>query len=153
MDKNYFEQLNAVNVSDRTEKKNGLTYLSWSWAWGELKKRYYTDASSSKMTTTPTSYPVTVYTYTETPLFSLEIGDDNGNGVEMVMRYTDDGEIRFSDEGIRLSAGETALAITPSGILGIASGGGVPLYVCSADDFESTLAAAQDGAVILKKEE
>lgn len=40
MDKNYFEQLNAVNVSDRTEKKNGLTYLSWSWAWGELKKRY-----------------------------------------------------------------------------------------------------------------
>lgn len=38
--KNYFEELNAVNVSDKTEKKNGLTYLSWAWAWGELKKRY-----------------------------------------------------------------------------------------------------------------
>ena len=37
---NYFTELNAVNVSDKTEKKNGLTYLSWAWAWGELKKRH-----------------------------------------------------------------------------------------------------------------
>lgn len=35
---NYFQQLNAINVSDKTEKKNGLTYLSWAWAWGEVKK-------------------------------------------------------------------------------------------------------------------
>lgn len=35
-----FETLNAVNVNGHTEKKNGLTYLSWAWAWGELKKRY-----------------------------------------------------------------------------------------------------------------
>ncbi len=38
--KSAFEILNAINVNDRTEKKNGLTYLSWAWAWGELKKRY-----------------------------------------------------------------------------------------------------------------
>lgn len=37
---NYFETLNAINVSDKVEKKNGLSYLSWSWAWGELKKRF-----------------------------------------------------------------------------------------------------------------
>lgn len=37
---NYFSDLNAINVSDKTEKKNGLTYLSWAWAWGELKKKY-----------------------------------------------------------------------------------------------------------------
>jgi len=37
---NYFEQLNSINVSDKTEKKNGLTYLSWAWAWGEVKKKY-----------------------------------------------------------------------------------------------------------------
>lgn len=37
---NYFYELNSVNVSDKTEKKNGLTYLSWAWAWGEVKKRY-----------------------------------------------------------------------------------------------------------------
>lgn len=36
---NYFEELNSINVSDKTEKKNGLTYLSWSWAWGEFKKQ------------------------------------------------------------------------------------------------------------------
>lgn len=33
-----FETLNAINVNDKTEKKNGLTYLSWAWAWGEVKK-------------------------------------------------------------------------------------------------------------------
>ena len=36
--KNYFTELNAINVTDKTEKKGQLTYLSWAWAWGELKK-------------------------------------------------------------------------------------------------------------------
>ena len=35
-----FETLNKINVNGRTEKKNGLTYLSWAWAWGELLKNY-----------------------------------------------------------------------------------------------------------------
>jgi hypothetical protein len=35
---NYFAVLNGINVKDKTEKKNGLTYLSWAWAWGEVKK-------------------------------------------------------------------------------------------------------------------
>ena len=33
-----FERLNAINVNDKTENKNGLTYLSWAWAWAEVKK-------------------------------------------------------------------------------------------------------------------
>ena len=37
---NYFQTLNSINVNDKTETKNGLTYLSWAWAWGELKKLY-----------------------------------------------------------------------------------------------------------------
>ena len=37
---NYFQILNKINVNDKTEKKNGLTYLSWAWAWGEVKKLY-----------------------------------------------------------------------------------------------------------------
>ena len=37
---NYFKELNSINVQDKVEKKNGLTYLSWSFAWGELKKRH-----------------------------------------------------------------------------------------------------------------
>jgi len=38
--KSIFEILNAVNVNEHTEKKNGLTYLSWAWAWQEVKKVY-----------------------------------------------------------------------------------------------------------------
>lgn len=37
---NVFETLNAINVNGKTEKKNGLTYLSWAWAWQEVKKAY-----------------------------------------------------------------------------------------------------------------
>ena len=37
---NYFSTLNAINVSGKTEKKNGLTYLSWAWAWAEVKKLF-----------------------------------------------------------------------------------------------------------------
>lgn len=35
-----FETLNAINCNEHTEKKNGLTYLSWAWAWTEVKKAY-----------------------------------------------------------------------------------------------------------------
>jgi hypothetical protein len=39
-EKNYFEVLNNIDVGDKIEKKNGLSYLSWAWAWGEIKKRH-----------------------------------------------------------------------------------------------------------------
>jgi len=35
---NYFTTLFDIDVSKKTEKKGGLTYLSWAWAWAELKK-------------------------------------------------------------------------------------------------------------------
>ena len=35
-----FKKLNAVDVTNKIEKKAGLSYLSWAWAWGELKKEY-----------------------------------------------------------------------------------------------------------------
>lgn len=31
-------ELLKINVSSHTEKKNGLTYLSWAWAWAEVLK-------------------------------------------------------------------------------------------------------------------
>ena len=37
---NYFTALANINVNDKTEKKNNLTYLSWAWAWGEIKKQH-----------------------------------------------------------------------------------------------------------------
>lgn len=39
-----FKTLNAVNCNEHTEQKNGLTYLSWAWAWG-YAKTYYPNAS------------------------------------------------------------------------------------------------------------
>lgn len=38
--KSIFEELDCINVNDYTEEKNGLTYLSWAFAWRELKKKY-----------------------------------------------------------------------------------------------------------------
>lgn len=35
-----FEKLNNINVNGHTESKNGLTYLSWAWAWAEIKKAF-----------------------------------------------------------------------------------------------------------------
>lgn len=35
-----FENLNSANVNGHTEEKNGLTYLTWAWAWAEVKKVY-----------------------------------------------------------------------------------------------------------------
>lgn len=33
-----FKTLSEINVNDKTEKKGKFTYLSWSFAWAELKK-------------------------------------------------------------------------------------------------------------------
>lgn len=33
-----FEELYKINVSDKVDKKGKFTYLSWSYAWAELKK-------------------------------------------------------------------------------------------------------------------
>ena len=38
--KSVFATLNAINCNDHTEEKNGLTYLSWAWAWAEVKKAF-----------------------------------------------------------------------------------------------------------------
>jgi hypothetical protein len=37
---NYFSVLNGINVNGKTEKKGSLTYLSWAFAWGEVKKLF-----------------------------------------------------------------------------------------------------------------
>ena len=36
--KTTFEDIRKIDVSDHIEKKMGLSYLSWAWAWDEMKK-------------------------------------------------------------------------------------------------------------------
>lgn len=43
-EKSIFETLFGINLNDHIEKKNGLSYISWPYAWSEVKK-YYPDAS------------------------------------------------------------------------------------------------------------
>lgn len=40
MGKSIFETLFEINVNDHVEKKNGLSYLSWAYAWAEVKKKF-----------------------------------------------------------------------------------------------------------------
>lgn len=42
--KSTFAVLNAINCNEHTEKKNGLTYLSWAWAW-QIVKQNFPDAT------------------------------------------------------------------------------------------------------------
>lgn len=35
-----FEKLSAINVNEHVEKKKELSYLSWAWAWSEVKKAF-----------------------------------------------------------------------------------------------------------------
>lgn len=35
-----FKELYSINVNENVEKKNGLSYLSWAWAWAEFMKQY-----------------------------------------------------------------------------------------------------------------
>lgn len=37
-EKTLFEKLRAIDVSKHIEKKNGLSYLSWAWAWDVFKQ-------------------------------------------------------------------------------------------------------------------
>ena len=36
--KELYEMLSNINVNDKVEKKNDLSYLSWAWAWGTFVK-------------------------------------------------------------------------------------------------------------------
>ena len=36
--KSVFERLSAINVNEHVEKKKDLSYLSWAWAWSEVKR-------------------------------------------------------------------------------------------------------------------
>ena len=40
MELSVFSKLNSINVEEHIEEKNGLRYLSWAWAWAEIKKAY-----------------------------------------------------------------------------------------------------------------
>lgn len=75
---NYFNTLNSINVNDKTEKKGNLTYLSWAYAWGEVKKLF----------------PEANYTIYER--------EENGK----VLNYFDDGRTAWVKTGVTINGVE-----------------------------------------------
>ena len=79
--KNYFVELNNINVNDKTEKKNGLTYLSWAWAWGEAKKLHPTATYTIYETTNPEGYVCNYFTDGKTAWVKTGVTID---GIELI---------------------------------------------------------------------
>ena len=66
----HFERLAALNVNDHVEKKNGLSYLSWAWAWDHLLRQ---DATASYAYGEPKTFGGdTVMVYCTVTAFGIE---------------------------------------------------------------------------------
>jgi len=70
-----FNQLASLNVNDKTESKNGLTYLSWSNAWMEFKK----------------VYPTATYNVIKNPTTGLPYFEDSNMGIMVFTEVEADG--------------------------------------------------------------
>lgn len=68
MKQSTFETLAQINVNEHKEQKNGLNYLSWTWAWTELQKRYPDATYKIRMNENNLPYfesPLGIMVYTE----------------------------------------------------------------------------------------
>lgn len=70
-----FNKLASLNVNDKTESKNGLSYLSWSNAWMEFKK----------------VYPTATYNIIKNPQTGLPYFEDSNIGIMVFTEVEADG--------------------------------------------------------------
>ena len=84
MNESIFSKLNSINVNDKTEKKNGLTYLSWAWAWGEVKKLYPDATYTIYENTLPSGYVVNYFTDGRTSYVKTGVTINNLEHIEIV---------------------------------------------------------------------
>lgn len=85
-----FQTLSAIDVSGKTEKKSNLTYLSWAWAWGELKNRY-PDAS---------------YKIYENEIDDLLIHGEQAFPIKRTVNYFTDGRTAWVKVGVTVDGQE-----------------------------------------------
>lgn len=85
-----FEKLSAIDVSGKTEKKSNLTYLSWAWAWGELKK----------------SYPDASYTIYENEIDDLLVHGEQAFPIKRTVNYFTDGRTAWVKVGVTVDSQE-----------------------------------------------
>ena len=65
-----WEKLSAINVNDHVEKKNGLSYLSWAWAYQTMMQQYPNFSYEFLPETIHPDYSVTV-----TCVVGVQVGD------------------------------------------------------------------------------
>ena len=85
-----FDKLSAIDVSGKTEKKSNLTYLSWAWAWGELKK----------------SYPDASYTIYENEIDDLLVHGEQAFPIKRKVNYFTDGRTAWVKVGVTVDGQE-----------------------------------------------
>jgi len=64
----------SINVNEHTERKNGLTYLSWAWAWAEVLK---VDPEATWDVIEHDGMPVR-FLPDRTAMVKVAVGQDNG---------------------------------------------------------------------------
>lgn len=83
--RNWYAELSKVDVNEHIETKNGLKYLSWMWAWNELKQRF----------------PLSYATVHETPEGTLIWRDPVGAHVKTSITIVwEDGEDNFREHTV-----------------------------------------------------
>lgn len=76
-----FENLYNIDCKDKIEKKGNLSYLSWTWAWAELLKRYPNSTFTIYETTNPQGYICNYFTDGKTCWVKVGV---TVNGVEHI---------------------------------------------------------------------
>lgn len=71
----FFEAAYSLNVNDKCEKKENLTYLSWAYAWAEFKK----------------IYPSATYRVIKNPTTNLPYFEDESTGLIVYTEVTAEG--------------------------------------------------------------
>lgn len=85
-----FQTLSAIDVSGKTEKKSNLTYLSWAFAWGELKSRY----------------PDSSYKIYENEIDDLLIHGEQAFPIKRTVNYFTDGRTAWVKVGVTVEGQE-----------------------------------------------
>lgn len=102
-----FETLNAIDISPKIKKKNGLDYLDWASAWTFVK----------------TVYPQATYTVKEfqkiVPVASVKVEGKEGKEFEtqfvpITCQYNTDGRTCYVETTVTITDGETTETITES---------------------------------------
>ena len=87
MEKNYFEQLYNIDVSEKLKTKNNLLYLSWSACWKEVKS----------------VFPDATFTIYEQPITITDTTEDRVVVREVKRPWFDDGSTGWVKTGVTIN--------------------------------------------------